>query len=229
MRKKLWISLAISIIFCGIKSAYGDTIQKVKISNVRDTQVTISWITDEEEVGFVNYGTTTQLSQTDYDDRGSQTVAYTHHVTITGIMPETTYYYQIICGSLTSNIGSVTTGTSILPVGSDVVYGKVYKQDGKTPAKGAICYIRIEDADGMNSREKSQAVSVLVDENGYWFTELVNFREARLTQLFKYSDTGDNLSIYVEGGNEGSAEQVINTANDSPAQDIVMVTQASCL
>lgn len=224
MCKKIGITLAVTIFL--INSASGATPQKMKVTNVRDTQFTISWVTDESESGWVNYGTSTapgKTSKIGYDDRGSQTTKDTHHVTITGLLPETTYFYKIVSGTMTDeNFGSVTTGISIIPVGSDVVYGRVFTSDSKNYAEGAICYITIKDADGMGSNEDSALVSVLVDKNGYWFTELVNFREANLNKLFKYSKEGDNLCIYVEGGDKGRAELIVNTADDSPAPDIIL-------
>ncbi|MEW6606442.1 MAG: fibronectin type III domain-containing protein [bacterium] len=202
--------------------SYGATPQKVKVSNIRDTQFTISWITDVPEIGRVNYGTYSALGETGYDDEGSQSLSSIHYVTIIKLTPQTTYFYQIISGTLTMEMSSVTTGISILPVGSDVAYGQVFKEPGNPLNKGGICYLRLKDIDGLDSKGDSQLVSTLVDENGYWSMELVNIREANLKNLFKYSNVMDKLYIYVEGGNEGNSEQIVSTYDDSPAPDIIL-------
>lgn len=117
-------------------------ISNVTTTNLRDVSFTVSWITDVASTGSVNYGTSAALGTTANDDRGAAVSSTTHHVTISGLSPNTLYYFDVISGSTTDNNGgshyAVTTGPTLALPGSDTVYGQVYKSDGTTPATGAI-------------------------------------------------------------------------------------------
>jgi hypothetical protein len=198
----------------------------IRITNVRDTQLTVSWVSGQAEVGQVNYGTSPSLGSTAFDDRGAATSDDTHHVTIRGLLPRTTYYFDVVSGGITDNNAgahyTITTGPSIIPTGSDQVWGQVFRSDGHTPAVGAIVYIRLQDNNGQGSPGSSAPVSVLVDAGGYWFTDLVNVRTADLNALFNYSAGGDQLVLFATGGEEGSAGQTVDTGNDTPAPHMIL-------
>jgi hypothetical protein len=198
----------------------------IRITNVRDAQFTVSWVSSQPEVGQVNYGTSPARGSTAVDDRGGTTSDDTHQVTIRSLLPQTTYYFDVLSGSVTDdNAGAhytVTTGPSIIPAGSDQVWGQVFRSDGSTPAVGAIVYITMRDNDGKGSPGSSAPVSVLVDANGYWFTDLVNVRTADLSALFVYSPSGDQLALFATGAEEGITSQTVDTGNDTPAPNMIL-------
>ena len=70
------------------------TPQNVRLSNFSDSSVTISWITDDKTASFVSYGVNENvgdvISETEDDQKFS-----THSITITGLNPETNYYFKI--------------------------------------------------------------------------------------------------------------------------------------
>ncbi|MEW6606441.1 MAG: fibronectin type III domain-containing protein, partial [bacterium] len=221
MGKKISLTLWILIILGNFEAQANTTPQKMRITNLRDTQFTISWITATSTIGQINYGTTTTLVRSAYDDRGSMTLSYTHHITITKLIPLTTYYYDIISGeSIDNNNGkhySIITATSTIPSGSDVAWGTVTYENGTTNAEGAIIYIQLQDNDGQGNTGSSAYASTLVDLNGIWNIELVNIRTQDHNGLFAYSLWGDNLFIFGEGAGAGIFSKIIDTANDSPA------------
>ena len=47
------------------------SISQIRITNVRDVSFTVSWLTDSPAAGHLNYGPTTALGATAYDDRGA--------------------------------------------------------------------------------------------------------------------------------------------------------------
>jgi hypothetical protein len=59
----------------------------------KDTSATISWTTTEAATGGVRYGLTSDLGNT---SASNSTPATTHSVELTGLTPETGYYYQIL-------------------------------------------------------------------------------------------------------------------------------------
>lgn len=197
MQKQIWwLSSIIILVVSSI--AYGGTLQ---ITNITDTQFTLSWSSEQAEFVQVRYGfNLNELDKTALDDSGERIESTTHHITVSELKPQTTYYYQIVSGSVTVQIGEVTTGQSLIPSGSNIVYGRVFA--GNQPAQGAIVYLTLQDGDGQGSMGKSAKMSVLVDQQGYWCAELINFRAETLDSFFKYSDKLDDLLINVEGGKE---------------------------
>jgi hypothetical protein len=63
----------------------------ISSSDVTGTSATITWTTDEASDSVVNYGTTTELGTIVSD----ATMVMNHSVTLTGLTPETTYYYEV--------------------------------------------------------------------------------------------------------------------------------------
>jgi hypothetical protein len=61
-----------------------------------------------------------------------------------------------------------------------------------------------------------------VDENGYWYTELVNFRTQDLKALFKYSAAGDIIYLQAKGPGEEFDELKVDTGENSPLPDLVL-------
>ena len=176
-----------------------------KVTNVNDVSFTVSWITAVDEEGYVEFGTTTGLGSTAYDDRGVGTVDDTHHVKVAGgLLPNQIYYYDIISGGVRDNNGglhyTVTTGPSPdTPPPTRDILGQVFKSDGSTPAEGAVVYITVFQ-DGV----PSQTLSTLVESSGWWGLDLGGLRTADYQTPFGYSGT-DQVLLVVEGVGDGRA------------------------
>ena len=199
---------------------------EVRVTNVRDTSFTVSWLADVETVSEVRYGTDpANLNQTAYDDRGAGTSDDTHHVTLQGLTPETTYYFDVVSGSTTDDNGgahySVTTGPLVDLPTVDTIYGQVFKEDGTTLAEGTIVYITLRDADGGDSSGEAAPLSALVDSSGYWYTNLGNARTADLSGYFDYTD-GDWVLLKAQGAADGLSCLAVATTEDTPVVPIVL-------
>ena len=66
-------------------------ISDIATSDITDTSATITWTTDEASDSEVNYGISTALGTIESD----LTMVSMHSVTLTGLAPETTYYYEV--------------------------------------------------------------------------------------------------------------------------------------
>jgi hypothetical protein len=84
------------------------TISGVNASNLTDISATITWTTDQLGNSSVYYGTTTDLGST----ASSSSLAYNHAIDLTGLLPNTLYYYKV---STTNTEGRTATS----PSGSD--------------------------------------------------------------------------------------------------------------
>ncbi|MCD6291573.1 MAG: hypothetical protein J7M34_13825, partial [Anaerolineae bacterium] len=208
-------------------------IRGVQVSNVSDNAATISWITDIPANGVVHYGPTSALGMIGHDDRGPSTSSRTHHVTLRGLAPSTTYFFYVASADAVDDNGGfyyrLTTGPTLSPPSPDTVYGQVFRPDGVTPAEGALVYITLWDGDGQGSSGQAAPLSALVDASGYWNVNLGNARTQDHSQPFVYSATSDWVEIRVVDGSECSARQIVDTGNDSPAPSMTLAcpTQVS--
>lgn len=175
------------------------TPKQVRVTNVVDGFFTVSFLTEGPVVGFIKYGTEPDaLRQTAADDRDALTVTtaeYTsHHITVRGLQPNTTYYYVLGTGNgtLFDNNGEpfkiVTARKSGSPTAARTLHGSVSTESG-SPAEGAIVYVAVEGAGEMSS---------LVKNNGGWAVPLSN---ARTPDGAGYAAITDDttLQLFVQG------------------------------
>ncbi|NLE76976.1 MAG: DNRLRE domain-containing protein [Chloroflexi bacterium] len=202
-------------------------ISEMRVTNVRDITFTVSWITNEASNGVVHYGTTAALGSTANDSRGAGHVGNTHYVVLTGLAPDTLYYFDIQSGTTVQNNGgshfTQTTGPTLTPPVSDAIYGPVWMAGGSVQAVGSIVYITLQDNNGAGSGGQAAPLSALVDGTGYWYTNLGSVRVAGLGGYFSYSPSGDMVQLYAQGGPAGTNSQTVDTSNDSPAPAMTLV------
>ena len=148
---------------------------------------------------------------------------------ITNLKPNTTYYFDLVSdGTVDSNNGAhyrVTTGPTLSLPTSDVIYGQVFKRDGRTPAEGALVYVIVGDKDGKGTAGSSGLLSTLVDRSGYWQMNLGNLRLGSLSGYFAYSATGDTLNIEIEAATDGGITQTTDIAPHAPVTSLTIRTQ----
>ncbi len=100
-------------------SAPAPVISNVMTGNLTSTSVVITWITDQGASSQVNYGTTTSYASSSTLD---STLTTSHSVTLTGLMPGTTYNFDVMSANLaatsstSANYTFTTTGTAPAPV-----------------------------------------------------------------------------------------------------------------
>jgi len=198
------------------------TPKQVKITNITDRGFTVSWITDKPTNGFVKYNSNKELTLVARDDRdeiSNQTGEFaTHHVTLKGLKPNTTYFFKIVSGKKNfDNNGqnySVKTGSAIQapPPENDVAYGTITKADG-SPAQGVIVYLSLSNAIPQ---------STLTKASGSWVIPLNLARATSLTTYAPYDRTASIEEIFVQGGSEGTATAVAVTKDDSPMPTITL-------
>lgn len=165
------------------QEARGNTPKEVHISNVTDSSVTISWLTDGAVDGRVEYGDDSNKKIKD-DDRQverSEVRLQTHYVTIRDLAPLTNYSFRIISGGKKFDQDgkpfTLVTGATIvsLPTQSEPAYGKVIGEDNQ-PAAGAMVYLTIGD---------SSLLSTLVKPSGEWLIPITTARTADGRSLYK--------------------------------------------
>ena len=208
------------------KTLFASTPMDISQANIQNTKFTVSWTTETAETSQINYGPTSSLGQTAYDDRGKVALAKTHHVTITGLASNMQYYYEIVSGGqVYRNSGqpyAITTGIYLAPAsGSHVAYGQVLLSSGD-PTVGAIVFLRVQDNDGVGTLGTSQVLSVLTDNAGWWNLELSGLRTQDLTSYFSFSESDDSEIISARIDKYTPTALTIYTGQDHPAPSITL-------
>ena len=181
------------------------TVSDILVSNHRDVTFSVSWRTDSPSSGWLEYGETEQLGTLAQQDAAASMV---HHVTLTQLKPNTTYFFRVHAGKIVDDMGSalysVTTKTSQIPALPFVAYGQVQTTSGQ-PAVGALVRLWLASTDGS----LSEPLSATVDDLGYWSTNL---------PLADCSDL--QLKLEVIGPAGGQVELSMPACEVRPAQTV---------
>jgi len=95
-------------------------ISQIQVSNITNSSVTITWVTDEPSTSQVRYGETTNYDHTTNLDADLVTE---HSVTITGLSSDTTYHFLVISKDRWDNqaVSQDQTFTTLLLPGQQVL------------------------------------------------------------------------------------------------------------
>ncbi|HHZ92584.1 TPA: hypothetical protein EYN65_19195, partial [Candidatus Poribacteria bacterium] len=165
-----WCPVAIfQLLICGmVFEVSAITVSHLKTSNVSATSVVISWVTDQKPESVVNYGLTKALGQTAHDSRK----AFTHWVEITGLTEDTDYYFEVISGTTTDNNDGeyYTFRSAQFGIGVPyTLYGQLTDGESASAVAEAIVEVSL-----LRSQSVSSHLTVLTDENGFWYVNLGN-------------------------------------------------------
>lgn len=154
--------------------------QNITITNIEDTQVTISWQTSSETVSFITFGINNPQEQTVLDDRDTQTPnkRSLHYVTIKNLLPDSPYLFKIISGNFTSEIKNFKTAKpASFQNGFGPIIGTVF--DGNNPLDQAVAYLSISDA---------SIRSAVIKNLGNFLIPISLMRKADLSDTFQLKE-----------------------------------------
>lgn len=200
----------------------------VRITNVTDISLSVSWTTEDPQNCVVHYGATASLDQTAEDDRGASTLDDTHHVTLSGLTPATSYLLDLECDGVRDDNGgahyTAGTGPTLGIPSPDTAYGAVFLSDGSTPAVGTIVYVELEDGDGVGSPSRSTSLSDVVasSDGGLWDVDLGSARLQDLGGYFAYTTPGDLIVLAADGAASGTASQIVTTGDGTPSPPMTL-------
>jgi hypothetical protein len=202
--------------------------KEVKITNVTDQQATITWLTDIPTTEYILYGADDETSERFVGTRDSTT----HHLTLTNLQSNTTYYFRIGAG------GSVyekndrpyefKTSFNFSPPERLRVYGQVLDLKG-IPAPGAIVHIQVKDADGRGSKGLSTTLSSITDTNGLFSMNLMDLREVDLSSPFYFSRESDEAEINVIGESGERVSTLLKTSQLQPVPILKLSSKAQTI
>lgn len=195
------------------------TPKDVRVANITDTGFSVSWITERETVAFLTYGNSLALGKTVKDDRdvgGNQTARLVHHATLTGLAPNTRYFFKINSDKETFDLKGKaweqTTAQQLSPRTSDLISGSV-KTSTSSPATDIVVYVNLSSASPL---------STIANSEGRFSLSLSQARTTDLKSFATYDKNTTVFSVFVQTGkSEVSSAQVLIT-NARPIPPLVI-------
>ncbi len=157
----------------------------ISITNITDSQASISWETDQNLPGFIKFGTSTAIVHTAGDIRdinGPQNHKI-HFVNLTNLSPNTTYYFKISSGtSYYPLVDTLRFSTSSVfnPTGNLPIIGDIIDSSGQPPSE-ALITLEIPGA---------QTISTISKLSGSFILPLADLRSTDLSQSFSWPKEG---------------------------------------
>jgi hypothetical protein len=198
--------------------------RQIYITNVTDSQFTVSWITQEKTVGYLNYGANPSVKIKSLDDRdqlsGQETPSLVHYVTIKELEKGSSYYFKIGSNNnLYDNNGQpykVNLGPALGSAGeAKIVSGKILNQNN-TAAPGVIVYLTAPNTAPLSS---------LTDKEGRWAVFLNKARTQDLSSYVIFDPEATVLKIEALNG-QTTVSAVTNTKNSFPVPDMILGHEA---
>ncbi len=199
--------------------------QDVKITNLEDTSVTISWVTDSPSIGLVEY--TNQEGQR--FQSGASILASTHWIVLSDLIPNTLYSFTInSAGNIFDNLGSpwqVQTLISQSPQIGTVISGSVLKPNA-FPAKNALVYVTPEGS--------SYIASALVSASGNWILSIPQVSNSSILDILVENSTSEISTAKIDvqsanpvptitvGKSYNFSNQSTNSSIDTPKVPITL-------
>lgn len=203
------------------------TAQNITLSNISDTEATLSWQTSAPAISFVTFGQTNPNEQTVLNDKDSSQVAtkptahLIHYASIKNLTSKTTYQYKIITGKITSNVAKFTTA---IPIEQQVEFRPIIGSvlDKGKPLEEGVVYLSIANASLQSAQVKA----------GNFLIPLSQIRTTDLSESFPLNeDTIGKLTVISEKGNVNALIKLRNSSSPLPplklGQDIDLTIEST--
>lgn len=196
--------------------------KNIKITNISDSKVSVSWTTETATTGALEYGSvgdklTNKMS--DERDTAAQVGTYqTHHVTLIGLQPSTQYAFRILTGTKPTrfdNNGSpytTTTGPVIGATPTSVNFYGTVELPSKQSSEGALVYVTLPGG---------APTSTLVHSGGTYAVTISTMRTTDLRTYLTYDPLTTVATVEVDNGQEHSTATVALT-NSAPVPLITL-------
>lgn len=168
--------------------------KNVRITNITDTSITVSWTTDIKSKGFVKWGKSElSLSKVSLEDESDAN--YVHSTNVLGIDPSSTIFIKINSESKDYDNQGIPWQTTTLSSKTNqaetlIASGTILETNGSTPAK-AIVYLTINGT----------VVSALTSNEGNFVIPLSTY--------FNSIPETTAIEISAQGGQSGTSQAVI--------------------
>lgn len=181
--------------------------QNVRISNISDTEFTVSWSTPGLSVNAIKWGESSRQLHRIVSDTSS---SYTHSLTVEGLEPSHTYFFTIVSGNTAYDANGipwqVTTGPTLPQTKiAYTISGKVVNESGD-PLENAIVYAIVGGASPL---------STTTSASGNWVLSVGQVRSQDLLNYIKINPetTLVELNVLAEKSRPTSAKFYLSNAS----------------
>lgn len=188
----------------------------VRVSNLADNTATVSWTTDGQTSGFINWGVSQNSISSIVTEDNSNSKYFNHSIAITGLKANTNYYYKINSNGVSYDNNGIpwqfTTGsvlnanTASLPISGSVITGS------GQPEKRALVYLNVS----------GYLESTLTSDTGNFVFQLGSVRTPDLSGYVAIDPAKTLLEISVQAGTDGVASAQIFPQSAQPIPPIVL-------
>lgn len=196
--------------------------KQIRVTNISDSSLTVSWTTEIQTTGTLLLGTKGKSNKVYFDDRDQAGILGTysaHSVTVRGLTPDIDYLVTPLVNGkphVLADTPITVRLASSLPLntgGLEPAYGTIQNEDG-TPNGDSIVYLTIEGG---------QELSALSKPSGSW---IIPLNQARTQDLSSYLPVIErmNESMQIYSG-EKQAMVSTDSLNDSPVPEVMLGQQ----
>lgn len=178
--------------------------ENIKVTNIGDTKVSLSWSTDEPAPNYLKVGID-KADQTKLDDRDLGQVASRklHHVSLKDLIPGTTYQYKVTAGRSETPTNEFTTAPAKDSTNQfQSIVGAV--KDGNSFLGSGLVYLEIPGAIQQ---------SAVIESLGNFIIPLSKMRTTDLSDIFSDEDTAGTILVLGEAGQKATAKIVLSRIN----------------
>lgn len=212
--------------------------EEVKITNITDQSVTITWKTTKKTKGLVTFTQATtprllrpvSLLSLPSNNRTSDQfngLSNLHSVTLTKLSPNTPYLYRISTGLHTYKIdldSKILPGVLTAPVLPNLatpnpLFGQVLENNGQVPAKNTLVYLSLINQ--KSQTRQSTLLSTITNNNGFYIFDFSNLRTTDLKTLPIYLPETQVL-IEVDAGENGTGQAFVLPGENKTVETIVL-------
>lgn len=186
------------------------TPENIRITNITDTSVTISYTTPGYVLGTLNFGKDTTLGQTVTDDKDKNQIKEhkIHSFSINNLSPSAKYYFSITSGQESFlNNGApyqLTTGPNLKSTGNvGFIVGKVVSPEGKNPNEAEV-FATSDGVSPLSTNIKNDGTYTISLENlrKEDLSSFLSLKSSSIIKLLVISDTGSSsIQIQAKGIN----------------------------
>lgn len=173
--------------------------QDVRVTNIGDKTVTITWTTQRETEGFIKWGTSQRTLNKIVIEDGGGTSSLVHSATILDADPNTTIYFKINSGGTDYDNNGIpwqaqTKTQTVKSLNQIFASGSIFDSSGQSSVQ-ALIYLTI-NGEQFSAKTSSEGNFILP-----------------LSQYLNISDVNTLAELNVNAGNIGNSSAVIHIKN----------------
>lgn len=207
--------------------------QNVRITNISDTSVTISYTTAGFVLGTLNFGKDANLGQTITDDKDKDQIKEhkIHSFLLNNLSPSTKYFFAIVSGQqsyLNNGIPyEITTAPTLKSTGNvGFIVGKVVTPDGKNPNEAEV-FATSDGVSPLSTNVKNDGTYTISLENlrKEDLSSFLSLKSSSIIKLLVISDSGSS-SVQIQTKGINNVPVIVLSQNYDFAQEEVSPTLA---